>query len=202
MKQGIEDFWQWFVGANEQLMDIDSLKEDDSEALLMKFDEVLKAYSEGLDFEIGDLTTHGRTLLFTANGNADYFEDVFELCDNAPILDFWNILPLRQPEGANASVAYGNYHYSSKDVWFVPMESEDEAGDAGIRVGIANYEADNEEQIIAVYSLVEAILGEEDCSTLIAYFEVCSLPADLEDEGFVSLKELPDFVAWHLGKKE
>ncbi|MDR1006182.1 MAG: hypothetical protein LBL74_04890 [Bacteroidales bacterium] len=194
--------WMWFSEHKDTLMDIDALDEEAAEAVLLEFDEVLKQYSEGIDFELGDLTQKGRTLLLTTGGNADYFEDVFDLCEQAPILDFWEIIPLRQPQGEKAVIRYGKYHYKAKELYFVPLESDNEEDGVGIRVGISNYEQDEEEQYIAVYSLVEAIAGEYECGTMIDYFELCSLPADIKNTDFIPLTDLPEFLLWADGTKD
>ena len=200
MKRTVEDFWQWFADNKELLMDIDSLEESEAEAVLLNFDEILKSYSEGLDFEIGDLTTNGRTLLLTTNGNEDFFDDVFNLYDNAPILDFWEILPLRQAQGPIAKIHYGKYRYNSKNLFFVPLESEQEEDKIGIKVGLTDYHADDEEQLIAVYSLIEAMIGEYDCATMIGYFELCLLPDQVQETDFIPLLDLPEFISWKTKK--
>lgn len=84
MKIQAEDFWKFFQQNSDTLMDIDSLEEKQADELLEKTDKVLKQYSEGIDFELGDLTTKGRTLTFTAHGDTDYFDDLISLCENAP----------------------------------------------------------------------------------------------------------------------
>ncbi|MDR1848080.1 MAG: hypothetical protein LBR17_08225 [Bacteroidales bacterium] len=196
MNRTIEDVWQWFLSNHEALMDIDSLDDAAAEELLLKFDDILKSYSEGIDFEIGDLTPHGRTLLLTTNGNDEYFEDVFALFEAFPSLDFWEIVPLKQPSAMeNPLIRYEKYCYKASDVWFLPMESTDETEERlGLRIGISDYEPENETQLIAIYLLLEAILGEYQCGTLIGYWEACPLPNDPSSEGFIPLKDLKLFV--------
>jgi hypothetical protein len=200
MKISIEEFWKWFEQHNEHLMDIDSLEEQQIDDLLHEFDSVLKSYCEGISFEIGDLTKNGRTLTFTADGNEEFFDDVVQLCDNMPILDFWEVIALKPPQGENVSIVYEKYKLKSKDLWFVPMESEEQDDKIGIKVGIKDYNEDDEDQLVAVYSLIEAMIGEYDCTMLLAYFELCSLPQEPDKEDFIPLTELPQFVFWHFNK--
>ncbi|MDR1725562.1 MAG: hypothetical protein LBR28_04140 [Bacteroidales bacterium] len=202
MKRTVDDFWQWFNENSEQLMDIDSLSDEKSENLLQKFDNVLKTYSEGIDFELGDLTTNGRSLLFTANGNEEYFDDVFNLCDSAPILDFWEIIALRQAQGEHASISYGKYHYKSKNLLFVPLENENNNEEVGLKVAITNYNENDDDQLIAVYSLIEIMIGEEICATMVKYLELCDKSSsEFDSENFLPLTDLPAFIEWKMCKQ-
>lgn len=194
-----KEFWDWFVAKSEFLMDLDN--SNDKDQLMKEFEEVLASYSEGLSFEISELTQNGRSITFSAEGDEDYFEDVIELTTNVPILDFWDIIAFRQPQGEKVRIKFENYTLNSKDLWFIPMESDEEFSErVGIMVGINDLVEDDEDQLIAVYSLIEAMIGEYDCTTLLGYFELCSLFENPEHEGFIPLTQLPEFITWHLNK--
>ena len=90
----VNQFWEWFQTKSEYLMDIDNFPQKEKDELLAEFDSVLATYSEGISYELGELTTNGRKIIFSAEGDEEYFEDVIELCTNIPILDFWDIIAL------------------------------------------------------------------------------------------------------------
>ncbi len=194
-----QEFWDWFITKSEFLMDLDNSKDKDQ--LIKEFEEVLASYSEGLSFEISELSQNGRSITFSAEGDEDYFEDVIELTNNVPILDFWDIVAFKQPQGERVRIKFENYSINSKDLWFIPMENDEELSEkVGIMVGINDLNEEDEDQLIAVYTLIEAMIGEYDCTTLLGYFELCLLPENPEQEGFIPLTQLPEFIAWHLNK--
>ncbi|MDR0972070.1 MAG: hypothetical protein LBM25_06780 [Bacteroidales bacterium] len=201
-KISAENFWEWFQEKSEFLMDIDSLG-DKAEELLNEFASTLALYSEGISFILGDLTENGRQIIFSAEGDEEYFEDVITLCDAVPILDFWDIVAFLPAKGANVKINYKGYTLKSKDLWFVPMENEDSSyGKVGLQIAIKDCKEDDEDLLIAVYSLIEEMIGEYDCTMQIGYFELCPLPSDPEKEDFIPLTMLPDFISWHISQEE
>lgn len=198
----LQRFWDWFNSKAELLMDIDNIDAFEADDLLVDFDKRLKEYSEGISFELSDLSEKGREIVFSAEGDEDYFDDVIELCENAPDLDFWEFIPFKQAKGGNVKIKFENYSYHSKKLWFLPLENEEFADSIGIMVGVNDFKEGDEDQEIAVYTLIESMVGEYYCTTLIQYFEVCQLPENPEEEGFVNLESLPDFVEWFINNSE
>ena len=121
MKITIEEFWNRFKEKSDKLMDLDSLDSKEQDEILNSVDSDLKQYSQGLSLEIGKLGTNGRKLTLTAEGDVDYFEDLINLYEQSPILDFWDIVAFKQGKGANVSISFENYHLSSKKMWFMPV---------------------------------------------------------------------------------
>ena len=183
-------------------MDIDSAEKGEAEALLQRLDNDLKQYSEGIDFVLGDLSDKGRTLTFTCEGDTDYFDDVITLCEQSPVLDFWEIEAFRPAKGADVAITFEKYHLKSKNLWFIPLESEEESDKFGLRVALDEYEQDNEDLLIAVYSLIEQMLGEYDTATTLGYLELCPLGDNMKEEGFSPLCDLPEYLEWFLNNGE
>jgi hypothetical protein len=194
-------FWQEFLLLKDSLMDIDSLEEKKAEELLEKLDEKLKQYSEGVDFVLGDLTEKGRKITFTAYSDKDYFEDVIRLVENAPIMDFIEVEAFLEPEGKGVELEYEGIKLRSKDLYFLPLESETIKDKVGIRV--AGTEVDEgEDYTSACYLLCEKMIGEYYATMLIDYFDVQKLPKDYKEEGYLPLDYLPDFIEWKKSKAE
>ena len=53
-----------------------------------------------------------------------------------------------------------------------------------------------------MYSLIEEMIGEYDCATLLGYFDICELPENPEQEEFIPFTELPEDVDWHINMIE
>ena len=197
-----KEFWKRFKSKKDKLMDIDSLKENEIDSLMNEVDKDLKEYSSGLDFILGDLNEKGRTITFTANDDEEYFSDVETLCENSPLIDFWQVESFVAPQGKNAEVESedGKKRIRSKDLFFIPMESDEKTDKIGLTIGIKGYKEDDQEMTFLLYSLVEKMIGEYNTVKMIAYFDVCPLPSNPKQEGFLPLTQLPDFVQWKIEK--
>jgi len=194
MKITIEEFWKRFQEKSERLMDLDSLNKEEQEEILTSVDEDLKQYSEGLSLEIGKLGTNGRKLTLTADGDVDYFEDLINLYEQSPVLDFWDIVAFKQGKGPNVKITFGNYHLNSKNMWFMPMENSEDEQQLGLQIALDEKATDDEDLLVAVYSLIEEMIGEYECATLLSYFELITLSDNMEEQGFRPLTELPEFI--------
>jgi hypothetical protein len=197
-----EEFWKKFEGYKDLIMDIDSLDTAEGDKLLERLDGDLKEYSEGIDFILGDLTDKGRTLTFTTEGDVDYFDDLIALCEEAPVLDFWDIIAFKPAKGSNVNITFEKHRISSKNLWFMPLESEEEKEKVGLRVALKEFVEDDEDLIIAVYSLIEQMLGEYDTAMLLGYLELCSLGDKPEEEGFHPMTDLPEYMEWFMNNSE
>ena len=195
-----EEFWKKFEGYKDLIMDIDSLDTAEGDKLLERLDGDLKEYSEGIDFILGDLTDKGRTL--TTEGDVDYFDDLIALCEEAPVLDFWDIIAFKPAKGSNVNITFEKHRISSKNLWFMPLESEEEKEKVGLRVALKEFVEDDEDLLIAVYSLIEQMLGEYDTAMLLGYLELCSLGDKPEEEGFHPMTDLPEYMEWFMNNSE
>ena len=151
MKITIEEFWNRFKAKSDKLMDLDSLNAEEKNEILTSLDEDLKQYSEGLSFEISKLGTNGRKLTLTAEGDVDYFEDLINLYEQSPILDFWDIVAFKQGKGPNVNISFASYHLSSKKMWFMPMENSEDEEMLGLQIALDSKETEDEDLLVGLY---------------------------------------------------
>ena len=189
-------FWNWFSDNNERLTMLGDLDEKEQQSLLEELQEQLDAYCEGLTYDMGEPTPSGRTLTFSAEGDMDLFRYVVELVDNAPELDWWEFVPFLQPKGTDLKVTFDKYHFETKKMYFMQLESEEEPDILGIRVALPDPVDDDEDQLVGVYVTLEALIGEFDCATLIGYLDTCDVPDEPFKAGFRPLDDLPEFIEW------
>lgn len=201
MKEKALTFWDKFQSIKDSLMDIDSFEEKKADELLNSLDKILKEYSLGVEFILGDLDSNGRELNFTAYSDEDYFEDVICLVENTPIMDFWNVTAFLKAEGKRATIDYEGIHLASKDLFFLPMESDDIISKIGLKVAGKNLKI-TDNNLNACYLLCEKMIGEYNATTLIDYFDIDILPSDYQEQGFLPLDYLPDFVEWKIERIE
>ncbi len=189
-------FWKWFLENNEQLTMLGDFDEQKQTSLLDELQSQLDNYCEGLTFEMGEPSPSGRTLTFSAEGDMDLFRYVVELTDNAPDVDWWEFVAFKQPKGKDLKVTFDKYHFETKKMFFMQLESEEEPDILGIRVALPNPVKDDDDQLVGVYVTLEAMIGEFDCSTLIGYLDTCPIPDEPFKAGFRPLDDFPDFVEW------
>ena len=197
-----EKFWQWFANNNEQLTMLGELDEKGQQQLLDEMQRHLEEYCEGLSFEMGEPTPSGRTLTFSAEGDMDLFRYVVELTENAPDLDWWEFVAFKQPKGTDLKVTFDKYHFETKKMYFMQLESEEEPDILGVRVALPDPVDDDDDQLVGVYVTLEALVGEFDCATLIGYLDTCAIPAEPFKAGFRPLDDFPDFVEWFKQKRD
>ena len=197
-----EKFWQWFANNNEQLTMLGELDEKGQQQLLDEMQRHLEEYCEGLSFEMGEPTPSGRTLTFSAEGDMDLFRYVVELTENAPDLDWWEFVAFKQPKGKDLKVTFDKYHFETKKMYFMQLESEEEPDILGVRVALPNPVKDDDDQLVGVYVTLEAMIGEFDCSTLVGYLDTCPIPDNPAKEGFRPMDDFPDFVEWFKRKRD
>ncbi len=197
-----EKFWQWFANNNEQLTMLGELDEKGQQQLLDEMQCHLEEYCEGLSFEMGEPTPSGRTLTFSAEGDMDLFRYVVELTENAPDMDWWEFVAFKQPKGKDLKVTFDKYHFETKKMYFMQLESEEEPDILGVRVALPNPVKDDDDQLVGVYVTLEAMIGEFDCSTLVGYLDTCPIPDNPAKEGFRPMDDFPEFVEWFKRKRD
>ena len=195
-------FWQWFSDNNENLTMLADLDDNQQKKLLEELQTRLEEYCPGLSYEMGEPTPSGRTLTFTAEGDTDLFEALLALTDNAPDLDWWEFVPFKQPKGTDLKVTFDKYHFETKKMYFMQLESEEEPDILGVRVALPDPVKDDDDQLVGVYVTLEALIGEFDCSTLIGYLDTCPIPAEPFKDGFRPLDDFPEFIEWFKRKRD
>ncbi|MBR1769534.1 MAG: hypothetical protein IJ748_03660 [Bacteroidales bacterium] len=195
VKKDAEVFWNEFLLLKDRLMDIDSLNDKEADKLLITLDKKLKKYSSGLDFVLGDLTSKGRTFTVTANGDEKYFPFLEELMDYAPEINLWKIEGFLPAEGKHCTMKYGGYTLRSWEMYFVPLENEEEQSGIGLRIAV-NRLIDKDDFKVCAYLLIEKMIGEYYAAKLIKYFDVVKLPETWKEENYMPLDNLPDYIVW------
>lgn len=176
--------------------------EEKQHQLLDAFQSSLDAYCEGLTFEIGEPTSTGRTITFSAEGDLELFQYVVDLTDNAPDIDWWEFVAFKQPKGTDLKVTFDKYRFETKRMYFMQLESEEEPDILGVRVALPDPVDDDDDQLVGVYVTLEAMIGEFDCATIIGYLDTCAIPEEPNKAGFRPLDDFPEFVEWFKNNRE
>ncbi len=196
MNEKIKKFWNWFIENNEQLTMLSEYEQTEQTDLLDKLQNELTLYCDGLSFEMGEQTSNGRKLTFSAEGDVELFRYVVELIEESPDLDWWEFIPFKQPCGNNLKVHFGKYHFDTKKMYFMQLQNEEEPDIMGIRIALDIPQTDDEDVLVGVYVTLEAMIGEFDCATLLGYLDVSPIPEQPLKEGFRPLDDFPEFIEW------
>ena len=192
----VEKFWAWFQDNSEQLTMLNDIDEGRQKILLDALQHELEAYCEGLTYEISEQTQNGRTMTISAEGDMDLFEQVVNLADNAPDVDWWEFVAFKQPKGKGLKVFFDKYKFDTKEMYFMQLENEEEPDILGVRIALPHPVKDDDDQLVGVYVTLEAMIGEFDCATLIGYLDTVDIPKEPFKEGYKPLDDFPEFVEW------
>ena len=192
-------FWSWFEKSRARL---ETYTDDEREAVLDDILEELHKYSDGLWFEIGGHPEGPKELIISAEGDSDYFAEVVSLVAQAPKLEGWRFIAFKPPQGFEFATSYGDIHVDPSKSWFLPLDSASDPKSLGLRVAVANFhESKAEAFTTAVYLVLDAGLGELRARKCVNYVEVVAAPSNPEDEGFMELKELDQYITWREAKR-
>ena len=193
MKQA-HAFWDWFTNAHHRLESLDGPHKD---ALLTEVQVTLHEYSPGLWFEIGGHPDGPHELVISAEGNSDYFEDVRHLVAEAPTVEGWSFIAFKPPHGFDFQTVYEGVAVEPANAWFLPLVSESNPASMGLRVAVPGFTEEREQTYWAATMVaLEAGLGELVAAEAIAHLEVCAPPDAPEENGYIELNELEEYLAW------
>lgn len=190
-------FWDWFSTIQPKFKEISRLDEhEDWDALQGECIGKLHEFNDGLFFEIGG-RDEGQQMDFivTSEGNKDLFDIVEELVEAAPHIDGWQIIALKPPMGADFMLDYEGVRMDPNIMWFLPLKNEGNPEEIGLRVGITDFQPEEEKKYIAgLYLILDALLGEKSNALDIGYIEVDPLPEGHTGLGYIEMSALSEFV--------
>jgi hypothetical protein len=185
-------FWTWFCGFAKRLP-IDEIPESLQNELLSR----LHGFDDRLYFLLSTNATP-KELIITAEGNETAFASADRLVDAAPTLLGWDFYSLKPPMGFDFRHTDGPISLDVSQLWFMPTISSDDPPELGVVLGIPDADFVLEQQSVdTAYTILEVAIGERSCTRDIANVAVTELPDDPDANGFLELRLLPEYVAFH-----
>jgi hypothetical protein len=192
-------FWEWFIDNNQKYQD---LQNSDKERLMNEFLSKLQDFHPQLYFQIGIHKNDDFEVVITADGRVDNFEKVEDLVRNAPNIHNWKITAYKQPKGFNFATRYKGIIFNPDKLWFMPLENKDHPKNLGIRVGIKEFDKHRENDFyFGISILLETCLGEKSAALDIDYLDICKLPENPEETGWIELPQIQQYIEWKKRKK-
>lgn len=193
--QQIQAFWNWLTAHQQSLDALETPDDPFWDELLAR----LQALHEGLWFEVSAKREEDpeRELVITAQGDWALFPLVEAMVAVAPELPGWTPVALKPPMGFEFSISYRGLELDPEDIWFEPLVDPDAPEVLGLRMAIAGFNDDQEEDFAnGLLLMLDVALGEKSAATEVDLVEVIDPPADPDDEGFLPFKELGSYLAW------
>jgi len=188
----IEAFWSWFTDHESYFHRVSGATDPVFDDLLWNLQQI----HTGLYFEMCSKLCP-RELIFTAQGRKDLFPLVDVVVAAAPHLPGWVFIPLKPPMGFDFQTTYEGITFDPRSMWFLPLENPSNPSVFALRVGVPDYDPTNERITSnAILVIFDTSLGERSAALDIHHVDVTVLPADPESEGYIKLKDLPDYIQW------
>lgn len=189
----IQEFWNWLVAHQSQLDALDTPEEPFWDELLAR----LQALHEGLWFEVSAKQEGDREFVITAQGDWELFPLVEAMVAVAPDMPGWIPVALKPAMGFEFSIAYRGLELDPEQIWFEPLVDADAPDVLGLRVAVAGFDDEQEEDYAnGLLLMLDTALGEKTAAVDVDLVEVCEPPEDPDDEGFMPFKELGSYLAW------
>ena len=99
--KSINTFWNWFQDNNQTIKNLSNETTKSQKNICFWLNKHLGYYCKGLDFIIvfPKKENEKAELIITANGNPEYFNQVVELVNHAPLLKHWKFTAFIQLAG-------------------------------------------------------------------------------------------------------
>lgn len=189
-------FWDWFKANEAKFFFLNQISDtDEKDRILEEFLHHLHKYCDQLFFEIGGHPNDKQDLIITAEGNSALFDKVETLVNQAPLLEYWNLIALK-PAIGNSTIEYNEIKLDPHTIYFIPLSSN-ASKKIGIRLYIEDYDPANlKDFLTAAYLLLDNILGERSNALHIGHLEIESLNVHTKREELIELVKLPKYIKW------
>lgn len=185
-------FWTWFRDFADRLS-TDGVPESLHDELLSQ----LHCHDKRLFFLICTNASPCE-LIISAEGNREAFPSAESLVAAAPKLDGWKFIALKPPMGFDFRHTDGPISLDVSKLWFKPTKSSADSSALGIVVAFPDADFVLENQSIdTAFTILESAIGERSCTYDIAHVAVDDLPKAPEENGYLKLTQLPDYIAFH-----
>jgi len=196
------EFWLWFEQNSTKYLLLNEIDKTEKEILLDLFQDKLHKFCDELYFELGGISGEVQELIITAEGNIDYFKQVDNLVNSAPLIINWKFTAFIPPGSCDNVINYEDVELKPVNMWFLPLQSKSKPKSIGIKVCAPNYDSAKKSEWFksAVYKLLDNVLGEKSFAMDIDFVAFGSLPENPEKSGMIEMSELPAYIKWKKSK--
>jgi hypothetical protein len=193
-----QDFWQWF--SSQANIFFNSIKNADhvEDTFVTPMSEQLDSIREGFYFSAGMYDENTIELVITADCNVKNIVFVEELVAEAPKVEGWNIVALKQPSPAAAyGLTVDGYTFDDDKMFFFSNDHYYYPDEIDITIVHVDLNDENIKRVtLGVNMFLDNYLGELTYVNIIDNLKIMGLkgaPSDL-----VPITKLIDFLRWRL----
>lgn len=195
METAGKQFWKYFVQNAHKLS---YPRKYQNRALVNCLKELKKVHPD-LTFEIGSRVGDTWEFVISANGIKDAFSAVLSLIEIAPRLKGWKIIAFKQRKATDTAIAIAGVTISIEDILFeYYIEGK---GKVGIILYIKDFKKSDIRYQLAIFPLLDALLGEFDVEMKIGSIDIQPLLPNISRKKLKPLGELPSIVDAHFQKR-
>lgn len=200
----INIFWNWFQDNNQTIKNLINETSINQKQICYWLNKQLGYYSKALDFMIvfPKKENHKTEIIITANGNPEYFNQVIELINNAPILKHWKFTAFIQPTanideiimGLDEPYIFQEITIKTSEIKFLPLNYDDKIKKLDIIIYLKNYKIHCNTKILqqAIYIILQDLLGEKSVYQNINFVQLAHLPSKTNE--LIELYELQYYI--------
>jgi hypothetical protein len=200
----INIFWNWFQDNNQTIKNLIHETAQNQKQICYWLSKHLGYYSRDLDFMIvfPKKENQKTELIITANGNPEYFNQVIELINNAPVLRHWKFTAFIQStenidkiiEGLDEPYTFLEITLKASEIKFLPLNYNDKIKKLDIIIYLKNYKIHCNTKILqqAIYIILQDLLGEKALYQNINFVQLTQLPNNTVE--LIELYELQFYI--------
>lgn len=179
-------FWNWFLHNERHLF------ETDRASGLLRLQKRLHHVNKGLTFEIGEALKNGKKRLYlSADGIRELFPVVAKLVEAAPELNYWELHTLRAAKEGPFIVEVNSLVLDARKV---SIDYKLKNGRLFLDIFLEREVLNHPSLSMALYLLLDAILGEYDAATKVQGIELYEREGVAESEFSLKLSMLGQIV--------
>ncbi|OOV20508.1 hypothetical protein [Flavobacterium sp. LM4] len=200
----INTFWNWFQDNNQTIKNLSSENPKNQKHICFWLNRHLGFYCKELDFIIvlPKEEKQKAELIITANGNPEYFEQVVQLVNNAPVLRNWKFTAFIQPteniekiiEGLDEPYVFPEITIKTSEIKFQPLNYDEESKKLDIIIYLKNYNIHccTKTWQQAIYIILQDVLGEKSPHQNINFVQLAKMSKQVEE--LIELYELQFYI--------
>ena len=189
----INIFWNWFQDNNQNIKNLINETPHNQKQICYWLNKQLGYYCKELDFMIvlPKKANQKSELIITANGNPEYFDQVIQLINNAPILRNWRFIAFIQLtekidkiiERLDDPYVIQELTIKTNEAKFLPLDYDVNSKELDIIIYLKNYyihcNTKTLQQII--YVILKDLLGEKSICQNINFIQLAKTPNQIEE---------------------
>lgn len=187
MSKTVDFFWSWFIDNHTKLRALNTLNTKDKKHYLYWLNWHLHFYIPGIDLILifPNRKNKKTQMIFTANGNPDFFNSVEEVIKLAPQINDWKFIAFVQPiedideieAGLDKPYVFKDINLKASELKFMPFEYEG-TKKIDMIVYLKNFtvHCNNKNLLQVVFIIMQDIIGEKLLFENINFVELAQMP--------------------------